>query len=139
MGLDTLVAYYRMADLALVSSVYDGMNLVAKEYVACQVNEHGVLLVSQMAGAAEELTQALVINPYDHEGVADAIREALEMPPDTRRDRMRGMRAGPSRRKSAVSSSGVGFMRRLPGVTADRTRGPRSHRWRGRMALSGEL
>ena len=93
MGLDTLVAYYRMADLALVSSVYDGMNLVAKEYVACQVNEHGVLLVSQMAGAAEELTQALVINPYDHEGVADAIREALEMPPDTRRDRMRGMRA----------------------------------------------
>jgi trehalose-6-phosphate synthase len=92
-GLDTLVAYYRMADLALVSSVYDGMNLVAKEYVACQVNEQGVLLVSQMAGAAEELTEALVINPYDHEGVADAIREALEMPPDTRRDRMRGMRA----------------------------------------------
>jgi trehalose-6-phosphate synthase len=82
-----------MADLALVSSVYDGMNLVAKEYVACQVNEQGVLLVSQMAGAAEELTEALVINPYDHEGVADAIREALEMPPDTRRDRMRGMRA----------------------------------------------
>lgn len=92
-GLDTLVAYYRMADLALVSSVYDGMNLVAKEYVACQVDEKGVLLVSQMAGAAEELTAALVINPYDHEGVADSIREALEMPLEARRDRMRGMRA----------------------------------------------
>jgi trehalose 6-phosphate synthase len=92
-GLDTLVAYYRMADLALVSSVYDGMNLVAKEYVACQADEKGVLLVSQMAGAAEELTEALVINPYDHEGVADSIREALEMPPGTRRDRMRSMRA----------------------------------------------
>lgn len=92
-GLDTLVAYYRMADLALVSSVYDGMNLVAKEYVSCQVDEKGVLLVSQMAGAAEELTAALVINPYDHEGVADSIREALEMPPEARRDRMRDMRA----------------------------------------------
>jgi trehalose 6-phosphate synthase len=92
-GLDTLVAYYRMADLALVSSVYDGMNLVAKEYVSCQVDEKGVLLVSQMAGAAEELTEALVINPYDHEGVADSIREALEMQPGARRERMRGMRA----------------------------------------------
>jgi trehalose-6-phosphate synthase len=92
-GLDTLVAYYRMADLALVSSVYDGMNLVAKEYVSCQVDEKGVLLVSQMAGAAEELTEALVINPYDHEGVADSIREALEMQPEARRERMRGMRA----------------------------------------------
>ncbi|HEX2055929.1 MAG TPA: trehalose-6-phosphate synthase, partial [Nitrospiraceae bacterium] len=92
-GMETLVAYYRMADLALVSSVYDGMNLVAKEYVACQADEKGVLLVSQMAGAAEELTAALVINPYDHEGVADSIRDALEMPLEARRERMRGMRA----------------------------------------------
>lgn len=92
-GLATLAAYYRMADLALVSSVYDGMNLVAKEYVACQVEEQGMLLVSQMAGAADELTDALVINPYDPEGVADAIREALEMPQEERRNRMRRMRA----------------------------------------------
>ena len=92
-GLDTLVAYYRMADVAVVSSVYDGMNLVAKEYVSCQVDEQGVLLVSQMAGAAEELTDALVINPYDHEGVGDAIREALEMPLGDRQKRMRRMRA----------------------------------------------
>ena len=92
-GLDTLAAYYRMADLALVSSVYDGMNLVAKEYISCQAEEKGVLLVSHMAGAAEELTDALVINPYDLEGVADSIRQALEMPIEERRSRMRRMRA----------------------------------------------
>lgn len=91
-GMDTLAAYYRMADLALVSSVYDGMNLVAKEYVASQVDEKGVLLVSHMAGAAEELTDALVINPYDPEGVADSIRQALEMPRQERRERMHRMR-----------------------------------------------
>ena len=91
-GMDTLAAYYRMADLALVSSVYDGMNLVAKEYVASQVDEKGVLLVSHMAGAAEELTDALVINPYDLEGVADAIRQAIEMPLEERRERMHRMR-----------------------------------------------
>ena len=91
-GVDTLAAYYRMADLALVSSVYDGMNLVAKEYVSCQAEEKGVLLVSHMAGAAEELTDALVINPYDLEGVADSIRQALEMPLEERVDRMRRMR-----------------------------------------------
>jgi trehalose 6-phosphate synthase len=90
---DTLVAYYRLADLGLVSSVYDGMNLVAKEYIASQVDERGVLLVSQMAGSAEELTDALIINPYDPDGLADAIREALEMPEEERRRRMRAMRA----------------------------------------------
>jgi trehalose 6-phosphate synthase/phosphatase len=90
---DTLLAYYRLADLALVSSVNDGMNLVAKEYVASQVDETGVLLVSQMAGSAEELTDALIINPYDPDGLADSIRQALEMPEVQRRDRMRAMRA----------------------------------------------
>ena len=88
----TLVAYYRMADLTLVSSVYDGMNLVAKEYVASQVDEVGVLVVSHLAGAAEELSGALVVNPYDQEGMADSIRRALEMPENERRERMRLMR-----------------------------------------------
>jgi trehalose 6-phosphate synthase/phosphatase len=92
-GFDTLLAYYRMAELALVSSVYDGMNLVAKEYVASQADESGVLLVSEMAGSAEELTDALIINPYDPEGLADAIKQALEMPVEERRRRMRSMRA----------------------------------------------
>lgn len=88
----TLVAYYRVADLILVSSVYDGMNLVAKEYVASQVDEIGVLAVSHLAGAAEELSGALVVNPYDQEGMADSIRRALEMPENERRERMRQMR-----------------------------------------------
>lgn len=89
---DELLALYRMADFALVSSVYDGMNLVAKEYVSAQVYEKGVLLLSQMAGAAEELPGAIVINPYETEGVAEAIKGALEMPLDERRRRMRQMR-----------------------------------------------
>ena len=88
----TLVAYYRMADLTLVSSVYDGMNLVAKEYVASQVDEAGALVVSHLAGAAEELSGALVVNPYDQEGMADSIRRALDMPESERRERMRQMR-----------------------------------------------
>src|SRR5262245_1122946 len=88
----TLLAYYRMADLTLVSSVYDGMNLVAKEYVASQVDERGVLVVSHLAGAAEELNGALVVNPYDQEGMADSIRQALEMPDHKRQERMRMMR-----------------------------------------------
>jgi len=90
---DDLVALYRMADFALVSSVNDGMNLVAKEYVAAQVCETGVLLVSQMAGAAEELPGASVINPYEIEGLAETIKDALEMPLDERRRRMRRMRS----------------------------------------------
>ncbi len=88
----TLTAYYRMAGLALVSSVYDGMNLVAKEYVAAQVDESGVLVVSHLAGAAEELQGALVVNPYDQEGMVDAIRQALEIPESERKGRMRLMR-----------------------------------------------
>jgi alpha,alpha-trehalose-phosphate synthase [UDP-forming] len=92
-SLPQLVAYYRLADVALVSSVYDGMNLVAKEFIACQVDATGVLLVSEMAGAAQELTDALAVNPYDTQGLADAIRQALEMPETERRDRMRLLRA----------------------------------------------
>lgn len=88
----TLAAYYRMADFSLVSSVFDGMNLVAKEFVACQVDETGVLLISQMAGAAEELSDALIINPYDQEGLAEAMRQALEMPIGERQLRMRRLR-----------------------------------------------
>ena len=87
-----LAAYYRMTDFTLVSSVFDGMNLVAKEFIASQVDETGVLLVSQMAGAADELSDALIINPYDREGVADAMRQALEMPMGERQRRMRRLR-----------------------------------------------
>ena len=88
----TLASYYREADLCIVSSVYDGMNLVAKEFVASQVDQGGVLLLSEMAGAAQEMEDALLINPYDSEGFADTIKEALELPLEVRREKMRRMR-----------------------------------------------
>jgi alpha,alpha-trehalose-phosphate synthase [UDP-forming] len=74
-----LVVYYRMADFAMVSSLHDGMNLVAKEFVASQVEGKGVLICSEFAGAAEELENALLINPYDVESVADTLKQAIEM------------------------------------------------------------
>jgi len=88
-----LAALYRLADVAVVSSLQDGMNLVAKEFIACQVDEHGVLLLSELAGAAEEMAHAVRINPYDEEGFAEAIAQALTLPLEERRRRMRAMRA----------------------------------------------
>ncbi len=90
---DSLAAYYRLADFCLVSSVYDGMNLVSKEYVASRIDESGVLILSEMAGSLEELEGALPINPYDTESTAEAIRHAIEMPRREQRLRMSRMRA----------------------------------------------
>jgi trehalose 6-phosphate synthase len=90
---DLLAAIYRAADLCLVSSLQDGMNLVAKEFVACQVDEHGVLVLSRFTGAAEEIDEALLINPFNVGGFAEGIRAALEMDLGERRRRMRAMRA----------------------------------------------
>ena len=88
-----LLAYYRAADIALVTPLKDGMNLVAKEYCACSIEEDCVLILSEFAGAAEQLGRsALLVNPYDVEGVADAIREAHSMPKEERVARMRAMR-----------------------------------------------
>jgi alpha,alpha-trehalose-phosphate synthase [UDP-forming] len=84
--------WYRAADLCLVTSLHDGMNLVAKEFVAARDDEDGVLVLSKFTGAAVELRDALLVNPYDTTGVADAIFESLEMPLAERRDRMRRMR-----------------------------------------------
>jgi trehalose-6-phosphate synthase/Kef-type K+ transport system membrane component KefB len=92
LGLAELVALYRMAHFCVVSSLADGMNLVAKEFVASREDEDGVLVLSAMAGAAEELREALIINPYDVEGFAAAIDRALAMDPDERALRMRAMR-----------------------------------------------
>ncbi|MGB9009154.1 MAG: trehalose-6-phosphate synthase [Candidatus Acidiferrales bacterium] len=85
--------YYRAADLCLVTSLHDGMNLVAKEYVAAREDEDGVLILSQFTGAARELRDALLVNPYDIEQLAESIRRALEMPPEERHSRMQRMRA----------------------------------------------
>ena len=81
------------ADLCLVTSLHDGMNLVAKEFVAARDDEQGALILSRFAGASHELTDALVVNPYDTEELADAIHRALEMSPEERRARMARMRA----------------------------------------------
>jgi trehalose-6-phosphate synthase len=83
---------YRAADLCLVTSLHDGMNLVAKEFVAARDDEDGVLVLSKFTGAAVELRDALLVNPYDIVGVSEAIYSALEMNPAERRDRMRRMR-----------------------------------------------
>ena len=92
LGLSSLVALYRLAHFCIVSSLHDGMNLVAKEFVAARDDEDGVLVLSRLAGAAQELQDALLINPYDVDAFAAALTKAVEMPVDERRARMRAMR-----------------------------------------------
>ena len=87
-----LVALYQLADFCIVSSLHDGMNLVAKEFVASRSDEAGVLVLSEMTGAAQELTDASIINPYDIDGFADAIFHSIQMPEGEQRRRMRAMR-----------------------------------------------
>jgi trehalose 6-phosphate synthase len=89
---DEISRYYRAADLCLVTSLHDGMNLVAKEFVACRNDEGGVLTLSRFTGASRELRDALVVNPYDIEEMSEAIRFSLEMEPKERRERMQRMR-----------------------------------------------
>lgn len=84
--------YYEAANFCMVTSLHDGMNLVAKEYVASKKNNDGVLILSQFAGASQELHGALIINPYDIEGSSDAILTALEMPHDLQHQKMKLMR-----------------------------------------------
>ncbi|MDR7521785.1 MAG: bifunctional alpha,alpha-trehalose-phosphate synthase (UDP-forming)/trehalose-phosphatase [Armatimonadota bacterium] len=88
-----MAALYRMADVCLVTSLQDGMNLVAKEFVACQVDGRGVLVLSELAGAADEAPWSVAVNPYDAERMANALLQALHMPPAERAERMRQMRA----------------------------------------------
>jgi trehalose 6-phosphate synthase len=84
--------YYRSADFCLVTSLHDGMNLVAKEYVGACEDEEGVLILSCFTGASRELQSALIVNPYDTEQMAEAIHYSLEMPVEEKRMRMRKMR-----------------------------------------------
>ncbi len=85
--------FYRAADLCYVSSLHDGMNLVAKEFVAARDDEHGVLVLSLFTGASRELTEALIVNPYDFGEAGEALARALAMPAEEQRDRMHAMRA----------------------------------------------
>jgi trehalose 6-phosphate synthase/phosphatase len=88
---EELAGLYRDSDVALVTPLRDGMNLVAKEYVVCQVDEPGVLILSRLAGAAESMREAALVNPYDCDAVADALHEALRLEASERAERMRAM------------------------------------------------
>jgi trehalose 6-phosphate synthase len=84
---------FRAADLCLVSSLHDGMNLVAKEFVAARDDEDGVLVLSSFAGVLRELSEALIVNPYDHGAMGEAIHRGLLMAPEQRCERLHLMRA----------------------------------------------
>jgi trehalose-6-phosphate synthase len=84
--------YYRAASVCLVTSLHDGMNLVAKEFIAARDDERGVLILSTFAGAALELGDALLINPYDVQQMAEAIHRAVDMPEEQQASRMHHMR-----------------------------------------------
>ncbi|MFZ9595888.1 MAG: alpha,alpha-trehalose-phosphate synthase (UDP-forming) [Bdellovibrionia bacterium] len=89
---DQLQQFYQLGDLCLVTSLHDGMNLVAKEYVWCQKPHQGALILSQFTGACQELTEAWIVNPYSPEQVADAMAHALRMPHQERSQRMQSMK-----------------------------------------------
>jgi trehalose 6-phosphate synthase len=89
---EEMAAFYLAADVMLVTALRDGMNLVAKEYVACRFDEDGVLVLSEFAGASDELKRALLINPHDIDGMKDAIMQAVSMPKRDRTARMRSLR-----------------------------------------------
>jgi trehalose-6-phosphate synthase len=92
LDLDDLLLYYRAADLCIVSSIHDGMNLVAKEFVASRIDEKGTLILSKFTGSSRELEQALLVNPIATDQFADAIKQAIEMSPEEQTERMRRMR-----------------------------------------------
>jgi trehalose 6-phosphate synthase/phosphatase len=106
-----LVALYRAADVMVVTPLRDGMNLVAKEFCASRIDDDGVLLLSEFAGAADELVDAFMVNPYDIDGVADAMGRALALPGDERRRRMRALRARVQ--QSSIHRWASGFLDRL--------------------------
>jgi trehalose 6-phosphate synthase len=89
---EEVARYYRAADVCVVTALHDGMNLVAKEYLASRRDDSGVLILSRFAGAAQELRDALIVNPYDVEQVGEAIRTALEMSPGESHLRMERLR-----------------------------------------------
>jgi len=92
--IEELVALYLVADVMLVTPVRDGMNLVAKEYVACRTDNRGVLILSEFTGAANSMSSALMVNPYDIEGLKSTIDRAIHIPDDEERRRMRELREG---------------------------------------------
>ncbi len=93
LSFNEMVALYDLSDVGLITPLRDGMNLVAKEYIACQIEHEGVLILSEMAGAAAELNEALIINPADNNEIAEAIFKALEMSPEEKHSRLKKMQS----------------------------------------------
>ncbi len=115
---EEMAALYLAADVMLVTALRDGMNLVAKEYVAARSDEDGVLVLSEFAGAADELKASLRINPHDIDGLKDSIIQAVEMSRDERRKRMRSMRKRV--RENDVGHWSRGFLQSLAEAHAAR-------------------
>jgi len=88
----SLVALYNIADVALITPLRDGMNLIAKEFIASKMDDRGVLILSEMAGAAKELGEAIIINPNNKERIVNALKEALEMKEEEQIERNKIMR-----------------------------------------------
>jgi trehalose 6-phosphate synthase/phosphatase len=134
---DQLVASYRAADVMLVTPLRDGMNLVAKEYVAARSDGDGVLVLSEFAGAASELADALVVNPYDVAGIAQGLERALEMSEPERRQRMLSLREKVATRPVELwASSFLSALELEPGATGPKDLRRRSERVR---SLAEEL
>jgi alpha,alpha-trehalose-phosphate synthase [UDP-forming] len=119
---DLLAAVYRAADLCLVSSLQDGMNLVAKEFIGCQLDERGVLVLSRFTGAAEEIDGALLINPFNLDGFAACVRAALEMGREERRRCMHRMRV--QLRQATIFDWLDGILARAADIMEDQAREP---------------
>jgi trehalose 6-phosphate synthase len=92
LNLEEVISYYRAADICIVSSIHDGMNLVAKEFVTSRTDHKGMLILSKFTGASRELEAAVLVNPIANEQFADAIKQSLEMPEKEKEERMRKMR-----------------------------------------------
>jgi trehalose 6-phosphate synthase len=129
-----IVPYYRSADVCLVTSLHDGMNLVSKEFVASQGEDQGVLVLSRFAGASHELVDALDVNPYDTEELADAIHRALDMPPEERRARMARMRSYV--REHNIYRWAGNLISDLAGLRLDVAEPPRPARAEGELAMT---
>jgi trehalose 6-phosphate synthase/phosphatase len=123
---DEMVALYLAADVLLVTPLRDGMNLVAKEYAACRADEQGVLVLSEFAGAADELRDALLVNPHDIEGLKAAIVRAAHMPKEEQRRRMRSLRQAVHH--NDVSHWAAGYLGAVQAAAESRQVGPSGER-----------
>jgi trehalose 6-phosphate synthase/phosphatase len=136
---ERLAALYRDADVALVTPLRDGMNLVAKEFVACQVAEPGVLVLSRMAGAAESMEEALRVNPYNVDGVAETLHRALTLPDDDRIARMRALQKRERDHDVHAWSEQFIAAAAAPATTLAPVRPEDFERWIGRFARGWPL